>query len=165
VDDTSGEQHWRLELFERRRVVYEQLLWQIPSASFAGQAFLLNIVLGRETSSVGRLIAALFGLGAALGVLIAYIKHRYTEESYAEWVNGAELRASRPKITPPEVQRQAYAGRPGETFRWDGHRLRWLTTKSAFEAWAVLLVLFVLGDLLLVVMAVVEVLGGGTWLR
>lgn len=164
--ETAGnEARWFVELVERRRVVYEQLLWQVPSASFAGQAFLLNIVLASGASSAGRLVAALFGLGAAVGVLVAYVKHRYTEEIYAEWINGSEERAGRPRVMPQDILTRAYEHREPGAFRWHSHRLRRLTEISAFETWAFLLSLFVLGDLVLVGMSVVEVVGGGTWLR
>lgn len=154
-----------MEMLERRRVVFEQLLWQVPSASFAGQAFLLTIVLGTGRTGVDRLVASLFGLAAAVGVLVAYVKHRYTEEAYAEWLNTFEMRSGRPKLIPGEVLADAYRDRPDEVFSWGSHVLAPLTKLSAFQTWAVLLSLFVVGDLALVLMSVIDVAGGGTLLR
>jgi hypothetical protein len=163
--DPPRHEPWQVEMLERRRIVFEQLLWQIPSASFAGQAFLLTIVLGTAASGLSRLVAALFGFGAAVAVLVAYVKHRYTEEAYAEWINSTEMRAGRPKLITPEILRDAYLDRDqGDVFGWKTRLLRPLTRLSAFETWALLLSLFVVGDLVLVLMSIVEVAGGGTLL-
>ena len=166
VMDPKSAERWQVELLERRRVVYEQLLWQIPSASFAGQAFLLTIVLGTGKTPTDRFLASLFGLAAAVGVLIAYVKHRYSEEAYAEWINAAELHAGRPKLHVSQVRGSAYADRPVEDrFSWEFRAVRHLAKPSAFNVWVVLLSVFVIGDLVLVMMSLVELSGGGTVLR
>lgn len=71
-----------------------------PERELCWAGVLLTVVLRPDTSAVGRLIAALFGLGAAVGVLVAYVKHRYTEEVYAEWINSTQQRAGRSKVIP-----------------------------------------------------------------
>jgi len=77
----------RLEVVEARRSTLEQLAWQTPGFSFAGQAFLLTIVLNPATTGVGRLLASIAGFAAAMAVLHFYLDCRGTEEIHARWVN------------------------------------------------------------------------------
>jgi hypothetical protein len=117
-------------IIEGRRLTFEGFLWQIPAISFSGQAFLLNLVLARNTTGLGRLVASLFGFLAAFAVLQSFLRHRWTEEIHSEWLN------SREQGTP----------------RW----VKALAEQSAFRVWRRVLAFFVVADALLVVLAVLQ---------
>ena len=61
--------------------------------------------------------------------------------------------------------RRRLQGPTGRSVSWGSHVRAPLTKLSAFQTWAVLLSLFVVGDLALVLMSVIDVAGGGTLLR
>jgi hypothetical protein len=67
----------RLELLERRRLEIDATLWQIPGLTVAGQAFLLQVLVSKETSHETAKLAAAAGIlatvatGLALGHQVA----------------------------------------------------------------------------------------------
>ncbi|HLY51025.1 MAG TPA: hypothetical protein VKR21_17675 [Solirubrobacteraceae bacterium] len=145
-----------VSLVEGRRRIFENFLWQVPAVSFTGQAFILTIVLRRTTSPLGRLVAASFGLCAAIAVLQAFVRHRWTEEAHSEWLNSREQGTGVPLTTvlldeafPPTAQTTSHWSKEPE---W----VQWLGAQSAFVLWRRVLALFVLADAFLVFLAVLE---------
>ena len=155
----------RLEVVEARRSTLEQLAWQTPGFSFAGQAFLLTIVLNPATTGVGRLLASIAGFAAAMAVLHFYLDCRGTEEIHARWVN-ARLQADGTADLRYDTLEKEVREWAGE--EWAPGWLDWRVTRRlvlrprGLWVWTAGLAVFVLLDLLLVIGAIVEVAGGGS---
>lgn len=81
----------RFSLMEARRASFDQILWQVPVLSLAGQSFLLSIVLNPATTPMSRLLASLVALAFAVVVLQNLVRTRFTEQVYSEWVNTHEM--------------------------------------------------------------------------
>jgi hypothetical protein len=73
-----------------RRQQWDTLLWQMPTMSLTGVAFLFTIALGPSTSVVGRVISSLLALVIALVCLHSLSGHRISEITDATWLHEHE---------------------------------------------------------------------------
>jgi len=73
-----------------RRLQWDSLLWQVPTLSLTGQAFLLVIALGESSTDLARYMSAGLGLLMAFTSLLTLASHRTTEVSDAHWMHALE---------------------------------------------------------------------------
>jgi hypothetical protein len=119
-----------LQTGEARRSSLDQMMWQVPALSLTAQSFLLTIALGHDTRWVGRVLAALLGLIAALAAIQLLLKHRYHELLYSHWLDRFEDELGLPNLhSLPESIPFAFGGRDHE---WHYKRTR--RTDEADEA-------------------------------
>lgn len=77
------------QMLAQRRQNYDNLIWQTPTISLTGQAFLFTIAFGNG-SIVGRLVASILALLASLASEQLLSKHRHFEIYYAELLQSIE---------------------------------------------------------------------------
>jgi|GEM_PF-6539679 hypothetical protein len=72
-----------------RRLNQETMLWQVPSLSLAGQAFLFSVSLG-NSSVLSRLMAS--GLSILISILAIHlmVRHRSLEIADSKWLQSYE---------------------------------------------------------------------------
>lgn len=73
-----------------RRQQWDTLLWQMPTMSLTGVAFLFTIALGPRTSVTGRIVSALLALVIALVSLHSLSGHRLSELTDSTWLHEHE---------------------------------------------------------------------------
>jgi hypothetical protein len=62
-----------------RRLQWDALLWQVPALSITGQAFLMTIAFGADTSRTARIIVSAFSVVWAFATLHLYANNRWAE--------------------------------------------------------------------------------------
>lgn len=67
------------QILAARRVARDGMLWQTPTLSVTGQAFLFSIALGSDTGAEARMIAALLAFVVSLASIQLMAKQRYFE--------------------------------------------------------------------------------------
>lgn len=141
----------RAAIIEQRRLSLEQMEWQMPVVSLTGQAFLFTVTLEPSTSGLGRLIAALVGTVAAAAVLQLFLKHRFSEETHAEWIH---------THSDVDFKTETLVAETGRKTATHWHRRsamrRFVVDLPAWKVWAVTLLTFLLADLLILVLAILE---------
>jgi len=113
------------QLLAARRQNYDAMLWQTPVISLTAQAFLFTIAFGTG-DSLGRLLAALLALVAALASAQLLAKHRYFEIYYARLLEAHELAQ---RMSPVHARPPKAAGPTG----WSSY-VAWLWVFFAFAA-------------------------------
>jgi hypothetical protein len=81
-DDISREAY---DAVAARRAHFDQLLWQVPVISLAGQAFLFSISLSPETARTSKIIASFLAVVMTVLSLHLMVKHR---QARSPTVNG-----------------------------------------------------------------------------
>ena len=77
-----------LQLLEGRRAAVDAAMWQAPTIAFAGQAFLLQILVDKDIGWVLGTAIALVGVVASLGVGLVLFNLRVLEATLSERVTG-----------------------------------------------------------------------------
>ncbi len=121
------------EVVAARRLQWDGLLWQVPALSITGQAFLMTIAFGADTSRTARIIVS------SLSILWAYATlHLYANNRRAELVDAHLLEDHEKAIELRAVHGLSYkelrdAERPDEWYT------RWLIRPRPHKVWMVTL--------------------------
>ncbi len=129
-----------------RRVSQAELTWQVPTMSFAGQAFLLGLALNGGGTPFTQALAGALSLVVAVMSLQVFLKHQYLER-----MDSARLRQIERWLGVEAVLGHLPHG-AGHRERADAPP-RALTRLRATQGWAVVQVAMVLGALFVVVTA------------
>jgi hypothetical protein len=168
--DAEGEQQISREsaaelvtMIEARRLATVNLIYQSPALSLAAQAFLFVIALDPATSGLGRLIASVVGALAAAATALSILKHNYTEEKYGSAVDHLQEILGRPRLHRSEIAVLADEYGKNEWYlRWDNKRWRrWVRSLSATDFWITVLTIYLVIDLGLLVLSVLQMAGVG----
>jgi hypothetical protein len=71
-----------------RRVSYDTMMWQTPALGMTAQAFLLTLALGGQTTTTGRMVAAVLAAALAAMTMQLLAKHRYHVICYGDHDDG-----------------------------------------------------------------------------
>ena len=141
------------------------MLWQVPAISLTAQSFLLTISVGSDTSTLGRCMASVLGLVAALATIQLMLKHRFHEEELSRWLErfASDQRwPLTPHAAPRERERYAHHGdehpwRATGSEHWYVHWLRsircQLADRRSVYVWVGTLAAFAVADALAFVLA------------
>jgi hypothetical protein len=83
-----------------RRAHFDQLLWQVPVISLAGQAFLFSIALSPETARTSKIIASFLAVVMTFLSLHLMVKHRQAEVADSQWLEAYENEFAPPVGVP-----------------------------------------------------------------
>jgi hypothetical protein len=101
------------------------MMWQVPALALTAQAFLLQLGLARDTSGLGRLLAALAGIVVLSAALQLMMKHRFHEELFSHWLEQFEHERGIPHF---------HNLRLAEAFAFDGDH-PWRTATGSLAEW------------------------------
>lgn len=73
-----------------RRTQWDNLLWQVPTLSLTGQAFLFTIALGPDSSRASRMIACTLSMVMTVLAMHLLSRHRQAEWTDAHWLEAYE---------------------------------------------------------------------------
>jgi len=158
---------------ESRRQAIDAMIWQVPALSVAAQAFLYVAGLNPRVSDGVQIFAGAIGFVAAIAAMQLLLKHRYHEESYAQAIDASRrARGATPfrglrwfkeaAMRDSELERKEDGERPGYERRWrSGSWRRKLTEPSSVDVWTFTLLVFAVGDVLVVLGGVFH--GCGIW--
>lgn len=73
-----------------RRLGWDNMLWQVPTMSLTGQAFLFTIALGNDSSRAARIISCLLAIVMTLLSMHLMARHRQAEWTDAHWLEEYE---------------------------------------------------------------------------
>lgn len=148
-------------LAEARRQSTNNLLWQVPGLSVAGQAFLLGAALDPGTPRGLRVGVAVLAAVVALATIQVLMRHRFRELVFSHALDASrESRGLEPIDHPGLFEKWADArgGEKGDLFaRWK--RLRRLRPGlwPAMYTWSATFVCFLLLDIAVIATAVAKV--------
>jgi hypothetical protein len=100
-----------------RRAHFDQLLWQVPVISLAGQAFLFSIAFSPETARTSKIIASFLAVVMTFLSLHLMVKHRQAEVADSQWLEAYEN-----EFPPP-------AGVPA----WPMHGATWAAYRNSIN--------------------------------
>jgi hypothetical protein len=125
-----------LDLLERRRGGIEQAMWQAPTITIAGQAFLLQVLTTPDVRQGARTVVMAAGVMACTAAVLSLLRLRAREVQYAEAV-AVYSRWHVPDVRPPALPAERPGGVPPAARWWwpRGHVL-----------WSIALVLFAAAD-------------------
>lgn len=73
-----------------RRLQWDNMLWQVPTLSLTGQAFLFTIALGADSSRVARVVASTLSIVMTILSMHLMSRHRQAEHTDAHWIEDYE---------------------------------------------------------------------------
>lgn len=88
--DPSRMTEGQYQVLNTRRDIFNNLVWQTPVLSLTAQAFLFMIILSKDVTEPGRMLASVLAMIAALGSLQLLAKHRFMEEQHAMLLHSYE---------------------------------------------------------------------------
>lgn len=138
-----------------RRSAIDQMMWQAPALSLTAQAFLLTMAFQEPTAPLGRLIAGLLGLVAAVAAMQLVAKHRHHEVQMSRWLQQLEELTLLPRLNDRDA-RKAFADGAGEQPAGSWLAESFADTGSSFEWWLRALAVFGIADVIAVVLALVS---------
>jgi hypothetical protein len=153
---------WRLEIIEGRRAQADGFTWAVPGLAFAGQAFLLSVVLQRDITSLARLVAACAGVVAAVAAAHLYAKQVYLFNLYEAFIENRRQCLGLPGTQLDELKAVGFP--PNTTFkkrRWDdtrSWRYQLIVRHSSAAVWSAALLSFVVLDAALFIYSLVLVI-------
>ncbi|WP_146763196.1 hypothetical protein [Micromonospora noduli] len=108
-----------------RRLQWDNMLWQVPTLSLTGQAFLFTIALGADSSRMARIVASTLAIVMTILSMHLMSRHRQAEHTDAHWIEDYEL---------------ARFGRAWHGHAWAAHRNReqgsgLLSRFKGFQVW------------------------------
>lgn len=75
-----------------RRLGWDNLLWQVPTMSLTGQAFLFTIALGNDSSRAARIISCVLAIVMTVLSMHLMARHRQAAWTDAHWLEEYETR-------------------------------------------------------------------------
>lgn len=78
------------QVVSQRRLQWDNLLWQIPTMTLTGEAFLFTIALSPDISKLSRSIASLLAMILSYSAILSMGRHRFSEITDSEWIQHAE---------------------------------------------------------------------------
>ncbi len=108
-----------------RRLQWDNMLWQVPTLSLTGQAFLFTIALGHDSSRTARVVSCLLSIVMTILSMHLMSRHRQAEWTDAHWLEDYENR---------------HFGTSWHGVTWATHRNRergsgWLSRLPTFQVW------------------------------
>lgn len=88
--DSSGMKEVQYQALNARRDIFNNLVWQTPVISLTAQAFLFTVILSKDMTELGRIIASILALISSLGSLHLLAKHRFMETQHAMLLHAYE---------------------------------------------------------------------------
>jgi hypothetical protein len=73
-----------------RRLQWDNMLWQVPTLSLTGQAFLFTIALGPDSSRTARVVACTLSIVMTILSMHLMSRHRQAEHTDARWLEEHE---------------------------------------------------------------------------
>jgi hypothetical protein len=148
---------------ESRRQALDALIWQVPPLSVAAQAFLYIVALNPGSSDGVQIFVGAIGFVAASAAFHLLLKHRFHEESYAQTIDASRrARGVHPfegvewfkkvALEDGEAVEQEDGKALPYMQRWrDGTWRRRLAEWSSVGIWTWTLIVFAVGDVVIVV--------------
>jgi hypothetical protein len=129
-----------------RRLQWDSMLWQVPTLSLTGQAFLFTIALGADSSRWARIVACTLSIVMTILSMHLMSRHRQAEHTDAHWIEEYEVRRFG----------QSWHGRT-----WANHRNReegsgLLARFKGFQVWMAGLSVFGLAAVVVLVLTAVR---------
>lgn len=157
---------------EARRESMNSLLWQVPALSLTAQAFLFSVSTDQGTSPTGRLITSLAGLLIVLATVQLFVRHRCMEENASRWLEQLEVSMRLPVVHrhPPFEGKfikgvEPVAGENAADRSSAGvlsGAAKWLRARRASRVWTSLLLTLALINLVVTILAVLELIGASS---
>jgi hypothetical protein len=138
-----------------RRAHFDQLLWQVPVISLAGQAFLFSIALSPETARTSKIIASFLAVIMTFLSLHLMVKHRQAEVADSQWLEAYEKEFSSPVGVPAWPMHGSTWARYRKGVNPNIGRLGALSKLSGFRTWTWGLSAFGIAAIVVLVVAVV----------
>lgn len=147
---------------DARRSAIDQMMWQAPGLSLTAQAFLLTVALQTGTAPLGRLVAGLLGLVAALAAMQLLAKHRHHEVQLSRWLERLERMTLLPRLNDPSAR--ADLGSASQAHKWRGSATLALAQRlaesgSSFSWWLRTLAVFGAVDVFAILLAITALIG------
>jgi hypothetical protein len=138
-----------------RRAHFDQLLWQVPVISLAGQAFLFSIALSPETARTSKIIASFLAVVMMFLSLHLMVKHRQAEVTDSQWLEAYEKDSSPPAGVPAWPMHGSTWGRYRKGVDPNIGRLGALAKLPGFRTWTWGLSLFGIAAIVVFLIAIV----------